>query len=133
MLEFSFFQFLSCTKRLSLVAPPEEEYGRPESGDRPTDKDWLQGLAANFLDEGIKMFIPRHEKSALICVATTRKCSLRLQSRSGALKNCCVTLGGEGVKTKENEDAGYEGGRCFMTLDVGKKNTVLKYIRHWNV
>jgi len=57
-----FLQFLSCTKRLSLVPPSEEEFGRPESGDRPIDRDWLKGLASNFIDEGLKMLNPRHDK-----------------------------------------------------------------------
>jgi len=61
MLECSFFQFLTHTKRLSLVPPPEEKFGRLDSGDRPIDKDWLKGFTANFLDEGIRIFIPRHE------------------------------------------------------------------------
>jgi hypothetical protein len=59
-----FFLFLSYVKRFSLLPPPEDELGRAESGDRPI------GSAANFLDEGIKMFT-HVTKIALICVATT--------------------------------------------------------------
>ena len=59
-------QFLPCFTWLSLVPPPQEIFGRPDSEERPRDKRRFAGLAGGFGDVFLQYrllkLVPRYAK-----------------------------------------------------------------------
>ena len=112
----SFPQSLSSTKRLSLVPQPEVVSCRPV---------WLETKKLSWpgFRRRHKKFIPRNENRLNLYDDYVEKW-FKVVSRFRILRiiaRCCGGGGRRGGKTKKRAGAGYEAGRCFMTLDVGEK------------